>query len=170
MIAQVAALDLKSRGLAYSCHTFGSPAVFNQASVDRWNGLFHGDDSQRTVANEDSMPTAIGQGYNVTSGLVANYTFVDTGIHVFGTSSMYGQDFYVCVDAPTDPRCHGGNVEADHCESLPFTSPRSGSKAETLVCALQDFYYTEIGTCGRGWGASYDPQENQKQLAMAQAA
>lgn len=117
MIAQVAALDLKSRGLAYSCHTFGSPAVFNQASVRRWNDLFHGDDSQRVVANEDSIPTAIGQGYNVTSGLTANYTFVDTGIHVFGTSSMYGQDFYVCVDAPIDPRCHGGNVESDHCES-----------------------------------------------------
>ena len=42
MIAQVAALDLKYRGFTYSCQTFGSPPVFNQATADVYNSLFTG--------------------------------------------------------------------------------------------------------------------------------
>lgn len=51
-IMQVAALDLKSRNLAFSAHSFGSPPVFNSNTSARWDDLFEGDASQRTVANE----------------------------------------------------------------------------------------------------------------------
>lgn len=52
MIMQVAALDLKSRGLLFSAHSFGSPPVFNQAAANRWDALFEGDATQRTVSNQ----------------------------------------------------------------------------------------------------------------------
>lgn len=60
--------------------------------------------------HRDSIPRAIPVGGN------SSYAFVSTGIHVFGNSAMYGQDFHVCVGNPWDPECMGGNNEADHCE------------------------------------------------------
>lgn len=42
MIMQVAALDLKNRGLLFSAQSFGSPPVFNVAAANRWDSLFHG--------------------------------------------------------------------------------------------------------------------------------
>lgn len=44
MIAQVASLDLHTRSqyAAYSCHTFGSPPVFNLAASRRWDQLYYG--------------------------------------------------------------------------------------------------------------------------------
>lgn len=116
---QVAALDLKSRGLLFSGHSCGSPAVFNEAAADRWDNLFEGDASQRYVANQDaivaSIPT-VGSA-NATNG--TEYKFVNTGIHVHGTSPVYGQDYDVCSGWNEDPRCAGGNSEADHyCRSL----------------------------------------------------
>lgn len=35
--------------------------------------------------------------------------------------------------------------------------------------ATPDFYYTDIGTCGRGWGATYDKSLNSKELHSDQA-
>ncbi|KAL8286789.1 hypothetical protein RQP46_004317 [Phenoliferia psychrophenolica] len=100
MIAQVAALDLKYRGFAYSCQSFGAPPVFNNATAAVYNSLFTGDSSQRTVANNDSIPTTIPVGDG------SEYTFVETGI--------YGVDFNVCEDSPEDAECTGGTTEADH--------------------------------------------------------
>lgn len=52
MVMQVAALDLKARGFLFSAHSFGSPPVFNINAANRWDDLFEGDASQRTVSNE----------------------------------------------------------------------------------------------------------------------
>lgn len=42
MIMQVAALDLKHRGLLFSAQSFGSPPVFNINAAQRWDDLFVG--------------------------------------------------------------------------------------------------------------------------------
>ncbi|KAM0754280.1 hypothetical protein T439DRAFT_323147 [Meredithblackwellia eburnea MCA 4105] len=141
-IAMVGALDLKYRTLLYSCMTFGAPAVFNNASVALWDSLFYEDGSQHIVANNDIVPTII----PVTNG--SSYTFPNTRTHVFGTSSMYGQDYNICVDSPLDPDCLGGTSYDDHW-----------------------FYYTDAGFCGNGgWSASYNTTFNamyQRQVAAA---
>lgn len=56
-----------------------------------------GDASQRTVANEDSIPASIPfNGKYLANGTVSDseYAFVGTGIHVYGAGNpMYGQHF-----------------------------------------------------------------------------
>lgn len=59
-------------------------------------------------------------------GTISNssYAFVNTGIHVWqnssitdvpmGNSNMYGQNYVYCLYNNQDPRCLGGDNEADH--------------------------------------------------------
>lgn len=49
----------------------GSPPVFNPATAAVFNNLFETDASQRTVANDDSVPTMLPLGMGE-----MNYTFV----------------------------------------------------------------------------------------------
>ncbi|KAH8921854.1 hypothetical protein BT69DRAFT_1351315 [Atractiella rhizophila] len=141
MIMQVAAIELKAKGLLFSSHSFGSPPVFNRAAAARWDALFEGDSTQRAVANDDSIPASIPLAEADEDG----YAFVSTGIHLFGTNPMYGQDFVVCEGDTTDSRCAGGDSEADHY-----------------------FYYTDIGSCGTGWEATYNQTFNAEALRSDQ--
>lgn len=156
MIMQVAALELKSRGLLFSAQSFGSPPVFNVAAANRWDHLFHSDASQRTVSNRDAVPAKIPyHNKRMPDGTLSNssYAFVNTGIHVWGnnsiretamgTANMYGQNYNICLEGREDPRCGGGNNEADHY-----------------------FYFTDIGTCCEsGWTASYNATFDRLALA-----
>lgn len=74
----------------------------------------------------DAIPATIPYGGKYLSNgstAISDYAFVGTGIHVYGNRSstpglgsanMYGQNYDVCMDSTTDPRCAGGNSEADH--------------------------------------------------------
>ncbi|KAI5480234.1 protein of lipase, class 3 family [Pseudohyphozyma bogoriensis] len=118
MVAQVASFSLKYRTLSYSCMTFGSPAVFNDAAAAAYNELFPAEDSQRTISHDDIVPSQIYVDSN------SNYTFVNTGVHLFGANAMYGQNYTVCYDE-SDVECWGGDSYDDHW-----------------------FYYTPAGLCG----------------------
>ncbi|KAI5480233.1 protein of lipase, class 3 family [Pseudohyphozyma bogoriensis] len=118
MVSQIAAMSLKYRTFAYSSMTFGAPPVFNAAAANAYNELFPAEDSQRSVSHNDSAPASIPIGGN------SSYTFVNTGVHLFGSNPMYGQDYAVCYD-PSEAECGGGDSEADHW-----------------------FYYTPAGLCG----------------------
>ncbi|KAM0751102.1 alpha/beta-hydrolase [Meredithblackwellia eburnea MCA 4105] len=139
MIVQVAALDLRIRNILWSCYTMGSPPVFNQATATLYASLFTwGGDvtaSQRVVANDDSVPAAI----PITDG---GYSMVLTGVHLFGTNPMYGQNYTDCEYVANNPECLGGSTESDHY-----------------------FYFTDYGTCGEaGWDATYNTTANQLAL------
>ncbi|ORY81234.1 hypothetical protein BCR35DRAFT_304084 [Leucosporidium creatinivorum] len=145
MVAQVAALDLGWRGLCHWSHSHGAPRVFNPASANLYNSLFGGEAGQRTVANEDSVPTIIPES--------DDYTFTLEGFHIFGTNATYGMSYTVCQDDPTDPECAGGNVATD---SLFYYTPigQCGSpnvKNWTQEAAVQrtlssEFYATATST------------------------
>ena len=83
MVAQVAALDLGWAGKSHWIHSHGSPRVMNAASANLYNSLYQGEASQRTVANNDSVPTIIPES--------DDYTFTLEGFHVYGTNATYGQ-------------------------------------------------------------------------------
>lgn len=74
--------DLGWRGLCHWSHSHGAPRVFNPASANLYNSLFGGEAGQRTVANEDSVPTIIPES--------DDYTFTLEGFHIYGTNSTYG--------------------------------------------------------------------------------
>lgn len=84
MVAQVAALDLGWRALSHWSHNHGSSRVFNSATAAIYNALYAGEASQRTVANQDSVPTIIPESND--------YTFVLEGFHIYGTNSTYGMN------------------------------------------------------------------------------
>jgi len=140
MIAQVAALDLGWRNLSHWVHTHGSPPVFNSASATVFNALYEGEASQRTVANNDSVPSIIPLG--------EDYTFVLSGFHIYGngtSNSTFGMSYENCWNSPSDPNCLGGGNYTDHF-----------------------FYYTPIGNCG-GNETSYE-DEVQESYASAESA
>jgi hypothetical protein len=119
--------DLGWRGLCHWSHSHGAPRVFNPASANLYNSLFAGEAGQRTVANEDSVPTIIPES--------DDYTFTLEGFHIYGTNSTYGmsvsserrsrhesaelicrtflQQYAICKSDPTDPECLGGDVATD---------------------------------------------------------
>jgi hypothetical protein len=106
MVAQIAALDLGWRGLSHWSHSHGAPRVFNPAAAARYNSLYQGEASQRTVANQDSVPGTIPES--------ADYTMTLSGFHVFGTNVTYGMNYANCFTSATDPECLGGNNRTDH--------------------------------------------------------
>lgn len=76
---------------------------------------------QRTVANDDVVPTIIPES--------ADYTFALQGFHISGNGSSnatYGNSFVTC-DYAEDANCLGGSTMLDHW-----------------------YYYTPVGLCG-GW-------------------
>lgn len=83
-MAQVAALDLGWRGLSHWTHNHGSSRVFNPAAAAIYNSLYEGEASQRTVANQDAVPTLIPES--------DDYTFVLEGFHIYGTNTTYGMN------------------------------------------------------------------------------
>lgn len=83
MVAQVAALDLGWAGKSHWVHSHGSPRVMNAAAANLYNSLYAGEASQRTVANNDSVPTIIPAS--------DDYEFTLEGFHVYGTNETYGQ-------------------------------------------------------------------------------
>ncbi|KAL8293065.1 hypothetical protein RQP46_000759 [Phenoliferia psychrophenolica] len=106
MVAQVAALDLGWRGLSHWSHNHGSARVFNPAAATLYNSLYAGEASQRTVANNDSVPNTIPES--------EDYTFVLEGFHIWGTNVTYGMNYDVCVSDVNDANCLGGNNITDH--------------------------------------------------------
>lgn len=80
--SRLAPPDLGWRGLCHWSHSHGAPRVFNPASASLYNSLFGGEAGQRTVANEDSVPTIIPES--------DDYTFTLEGFHIYGTNSTYG--------------------------------------------------------------------------------
>jgi len=80
--------------------------VFNPAAVTRYNSLYQGEASQRTVANEDSVPGTIPES--------ADYAMTLSGFHVFGTNVTYGMNYANCFTSASDPECLGGNNRTDH--------------------------------------------------------
>lgn len=76
--------DLGWRGLCHWSHSHGAPRVFNPAAANLYNSLFAGEAGQRTVANQDSVPTVIPES--------DDYTFTLEGFHIFGTNSTYGMN------------------------------------------------------------------------------
>ncbi|GAA6021384.1 hypothetical protein JCM10207_002030 [Rhodosporidiobolus poonsookiae] len=125
MVAQIAALDLGWRGLCHWSHSHGAARVMNPAAANLYNSLFGGEAGQRTVANNDIVPTYIPES--------DDYTFTLQGFHIVGdgrSNATYGYDFDVCNYA-TDANCLGGDSLEDHTE-----------------------YYTPIGYCGHPYYGS----------------
>ncbi|GAA5992178.1 hypothetical protein JCM11641_007788 [Rhodosporidiobolus odoratus] len=119
MIAQIGALDMGWRGLCHWSHSHGAARTMNPASANLYNSLFGGEAGQRTVHNDDIVPTYIEES--------DDYTFTLQGFHIVGngtSNATYGYDYDVC-NAATDPNCLGGQNYEDHLE-----------------------YYTPIGQCG----------------------
>lgn len=89
------------------CPFQGAARVFNPSAANLYNALFAGQAGQRTVANDDPVPTYIPES--------ANYTFTLQGFHITGngtSNATYGYDYVVCND-PTNQECAGtvgGNV------------------------------------------------------------
>ncbi|GAA5821125.1 hypothetical protein JCM11251_001975 [Rhodosporidiobolus azoricus] len=132
MLAQVASIDLGWRGLCHWSHSHGAARTFNPAAANLYNSLFGGEAGQRTVANNDIVPTFIPES--------DEYTHVLQGFHIIGngtSNATYGYDFEVCNYAQ-DPECLGGDSELDHLA-----------------------YYTAIGACGEPiWGSNATIQES----------
>ncbi|BGP20066.1 hypothetical protein JCM10213_003550 [Rhodosporidiobolus nylandii] len=125
MIAQVASLDLGWRGLSHWSHSHGAARVMNPAAANLFNSLYGGEAGQRTVHNDDIVPTYIPES--------EDYTFTLQGFHIVGngtSNSTYGYDYEVCNSA-TDAACLGGQSYEDHLE-----------------------YYTPIGFCGNPYYGS----------------
>ncbi|GAA6059899.1 hypothetical protein JCM10212_005282 [Sporobolomyces blumeae] len=104
-LAQIAAIDLGWAGKVHWSHSHGAPRVFNKNAADLYNSLFQGEAGQRTVANDDIVPTYIPES--------ENYTMTLQGFHVFGENATYGMSYEICNDA-TNAACLGGNNETDH--------------------------------------------------------
>ncbi|GAA5880062.1 hypothetical protein JCM8547_001488 [Rhodosporidiobolus lusitaniae] len=140
MIAQIAAIDLGWRGLCHWSHSHGAARVFNPAAANLYNSLFGGEAGQRTVANNDIVPTYIPES--------EDYTFTLQGFHIVGngtSNATYGYDYQVCNYAE-DPNCLGGEELEDHLE-----------------------YYTPIGYCGQPYYGSNKTIED-AYLASASSA
>ncbi|BGO95593.1 hypothetical protein NBRC10512_006760 [Rhodotorula toruloides] len=142
MLAQVAAIDLGWRGLVRWSHSHGAARVFNPPAAALYNSLFGGEAGQRTVANDDPVPTYIPES--------ANYTFTLQGFHITGngtSNATYGYDYTVCND-PTNQECAGtvGGNFTDHLA-----------------------YYTPIGMCGKPYWGSNDTVEASFQSTASQA-
>ncbi|GAA5904620.1 hypothetical protein JCM6882_004923 [Rhodosporidiobolus microsporus] len=130
MLAQIASIDLGWRGLCHWSHSHGAPRTFNPAAANLYNSLFGGEAGQRTVANNDVVPTYIPES--------DEYTHVLQGFHIIGngtSNATYGYDFEVCNYA-TDPECTGGDDLTDHYE-----------------------YYTPVGYCGKPYYGSNETVE-----------
>ncbi|BGP11353.1 hypothetical protein JCM10049v2_007258 [Rhodotorula toruloides] len=142
MLAQVAAIDLGWRGLVRWSHSHGAARVFNPPAAALYNSLFGGEAGQRTVANDDPVPTYIPES--------ANYTFTLQGFHITGngtSNATYGYDYTVCND-PTNQECAGtvGGNFTDHLA-----------------------YYTPIGMCGKPYWGSNDTVEASFESTASQA-
>lgn len=67
-----------------------APRTFNPAAANLYNALFGGEAGQRTVANNDIVPTMIPES--------DDYTFTLQGFHIVGngtSNSTYGYDVSV---------------------------------------------------------------------------
>jgi hypothetical protein len=119
--------------------------------------IFSGDptSSMRTVSHDDSVPTMLPIGDS-------QYQFVSTGIHVYGWSAMYGQQFTVCENWPDNPECMGGSTAAD-VRSLVVLGP-SDRGTQNM------FYFTQRGQCCQDWANNYDSSWNYGHLASLQSA
>uniref|UniRef100_A0A0K3CUC5 BY PROTMAP: gi/472585768/gb/EMS23319.1/ protein of lipase, class 3 family [Rhodosporidium toruloides NP11] gi/647400544/emb/CDR46103.1/ RHTO0S12e00474g1_1 [Rhodosporidium toruloides] n=1 Tax=Rhodotorula toruloides TaxID=5286 RepID=A0A0K3CUC5_RHOTO len=142
MLAQVAAIDLGWRGLVRWSHSHGAARVFNPPAAALYNSLFGGEAGQRTVANDDPVPTYIPES--------ANYTFTLQGFHITGngtSNATYGYDYAVCNDA-SEAECAGtvGGNFTDHLA-----------------------YYTPIGMCGKPYWGSNTTVEESFQSTASQA-
>ncbi|BGP35342.1 hypothetical protein JCM10296v2_007178 [Rhodotorula toruloides] len=142
MLAQVAAIDLGWRGLVRWSHSHGAARVFNPPAAALYNSLFSGEAGQRTVANDDPVPTYIPES--------ANYTFTLQGFHIVGngtSNATYGYDYTVCND-PTNQECAGtvGGNFTDHLA-----------------------YYTPVGMCGKPYWGSNDTVEASYESTASQA-
>ncbi|GAA5993213.1 hypothetical protein JCM10908_004509 [Rhodotorula pacifica] len=130
MLSLIASLDQGWRGQIKWSHNHGAPRTFNPAAANLYNSLFGGEAGQRTVANNDIIPTLIPES--------EDYTFTLQGFHIVGngtSNSTYGYSYDVCNSA-TDPNCLGGDSYEDHLG-----------------------YYTPIGKCGAPYYGTNDTVE-----------
>ncbi|KAK4046911.1 hypothetical protein OIO90_006393 [Microbotryomycetes sp. JL221] len=106
MVSLIASLDLGWRGLCHWSHNHGAPRTFNPSAANLYNSLFAGEAGQRTVANNDIVPTIIPESND--------YTFTLQGYHIFGQNNTDGHMSFTVCNTPTDPECLGGNSNDDH--------------------------------------------------------
>ncbi|POY70305.1 hypothetical protein BMF94_6691 [Rhodotorula taiwanensis] len=130
MLSLIMSIDQGWRGAVHWSHNHGAPRTFNPAAANLYNALFGGEAGQRTVANNDIVPTMIPES--------DDYTFTLQGFHIVGngtSNSTYGYDYYVC-NTENDPECLGGDSYEDHLG-----------------------YYTPIGMCGKPYYGTNDTVE-----------
>ncbi|KAK4047497.1 hypothetical protein OIV83_005410 [Microbotryomycetes sp. JL201] len=144
MVSLIASLDLGWRGLCHWSHNHGAPRTFNPPAANLYNSLFQGEAGQRTVANNDIVPTIIPESND--------YTFTLQGYHIYGQNSTDGHMSFTVCNTPDDPECLGGYSMEDHYYYYcPITECGPPGKNRTLENAVaremsSSFYETATST------------------------
>ncbi|KAM0790325.1 hypothetical protein ACM66B_003210 [Microbotryomycetes sp. NB124-2] len=144
MVSLIASLDLGWRGLCHWSHNHGAPRTFNPPAANLYNSLFEGEAGQRTVANNDIVPTIIPES--------DDYTFTLQGYHIYGQNSTDGHMSFTVCNTPDDPECLGGNSNEDHLyyyTDIGSCGPTQRNRTEELAVRRElssSFYETATST------------------------